>query len=96
MTDNNIQTIRNAYQSLKAAHDALLDLCKKQFPQKAIIFWRNRGYLQTGIVDSVYASHPHHGVYIYARNVKTNKMIHVRFYEVDWDVLHDHLSSVEE
>lgn len=29
MTENNIQTIRNAYQALKAAHDALLDLCKK-------------------------------------------------------------------
>lgn len=96
MTENNIQTIRNAYQALKAAHDALLDLCKKQFPPKSIIFWRNRGHLQTGIVENVYASNPHHGVYIYARNFKTNKMIHVRFSEVDWAVLQDHLSSVEE
>lgn len=91
-----IRQIRAAYANLTKSHDELLRLCQQQFPEGSTIFWRTRGYLQIGKVESVYASHPHHGVYIRSENIHTGKMIHVRFYEVDWDVLHDHLSSVEE
>ncbi len=95
MAETYIRQIREAYAKLTNAHEVFFELCHRQFPAGSLIYWRTRGYVQEGIVQEVYPIRPHQGVYIRAKNTRTGKEIHVRYSDIDWATVQDHLSSVE-
>ena len=85
LSKDQCEEIKNSSAEVKAAVNKRREICKRLIVPGVILYWRSRNYLQTGIVIGFIGS----GTYptIRVRNSKTQKVVDVDLYWVDWEIM---------
>ena len=84
LSKEEISRINLANANYLAAGREFVDMCRLFFKPGVLIYWRTRGYLQSGFVQSAFfgiAAYPD----IRVQNSSTGKIVDISFYRIDWD-----------
>ena len=90
-----IADVVNANSKLQAAQDTRWEYCKNIFRPGTVLLWRSRGYLQRGIVEHGVVGSPWH-IGIRTLNSKTEKIVDVDLFLVDWAAMKSQAESYEQ
>jgi hypothetical protein len=89
-----IDRLRLADQDHKTAANEFVAECRLFFQPGVVIYWRNRGHLQSGIVQ-VWSGTAHYPD-IRVQNDRTGNVVSVSFHSIDWERMISQFKTYEQ
>lgn len=95
LSKEDIDRVKLANVDYLTAGREFVAMCRLFFKPGVLIYWRTRGYLQSGFVQGGFtgtASYPD----IRVQNSSTGKIVDISFSRIDWDRMNSQADSYEQ